>query len=100
MLDQQHQLQPVDGGRFEPETLIEGARPFVLCVNEKRPDSGDVGRLKGAEAGIPQQAPADFFSLMADIHRQSRQNHHRNGMPSQALPDPICCAGIIYRTHG
>jgi len=88
-------LPGVDGGRFESETSIEGTRPLVLGVDEKRPDTGDVGRLKGAEAGIPQQAPSDSFALMADIHGPTRQDHYRYRIAHLSLSDPLMCACII-----
>ena len=90
----------MDGGRLESKTLIKGARPLVLCVDKNRSDTGNVSRPKRTEACILQHTPADFLALMADVHGQPRQDHHRNGMARQTLSDPLRCADIIRCAYG
>ena len=93
-------MQRMDGGRLESKTLIKGARPLVLCVDKNRSDTGNVSRPKRTEACILQQTPADLLALMADVHGQPRQDHHRNGMARQTLSDPLRCADIIRCAYG
>ena len=52
ILDQQHELQGMDGRRFEAKVLIKTARSIVLCVDKNRADTCDVGRLKRPQNGI------------------------------------------------
>ena len=99
ILDQQHELQGMNGRRFEAKVLIKTARPIVLCMDKYRTDTGNFGGLKRPQNGIFQQTPSDLFPLMMDIHGQSGQNHHRNGMPRQPLPDARGCDGVFHRPH-
>ena len=89
----------MDERRFEAKVLIKTARSVVLCVDKNRTDTGDVGRLKRPQNGIFQQTATDLFPLITDIHDQSGQDNHRNGMPSQPLPDACGCGGMIHRPH-
>ena len=58
-----HELQGVDGRRFEAKALIKIARPIVLGVDINREDTGYFGGLKCPQNGIFQQAPTDLFPL-------------------------------------
>jgi hypothetical protein len=58
-----HELQGVDGRRFEAEALVKFARPIVLGVDKNRADTGDFGGLKRPQNGILQQAPTDLSPL-------------------------------------
>ena len=78
-------MQGMDGRRLEAEALIKIARPFVLGVDKNRTDTGDFGGLKRPQNGISKQTPTDLFPLMANIHGQSGQDHHRNGDPMLLL---------------
>ena len=89
----------MDGRRFEAKALIKPARPIVLGVDKNRADTGDLGGLKCPQNGIFQQTPTDLFPLMTNIDGQSGQDHHRNGMPSQPLPDACGRGGVIHRPH-
>ena len=99
ILDQQHELQGMDGRRFETKAFIKTARPIVLRVDKNRADTGDFGGLKRPQNGIFQQTLSDFFPLMMYINGQAGQDHHRNGMPRQPLPDACGCGGVIHRPH-
>jgi len=99
ILDQEHELQGMDGRRFEAKALIKIARPIVLGLDKNRADTGDFGGLKRSQNGISKQTPTDLFPLMTNIHGQSGQDHHRNGMPSQSLPDSCGRGGVIQRPH-
>ena len=93
-------MQRMDGRRLETELFIESARPIVLRMDEDRPDSGYVGGLKRAEDGVLQHPPADPFVLMRKINGHARQDHHRNGMPRQPLPDARLRGGVVHCPHG
>ena len=58
-----HELQGVDGRRFEAKALIKIACPIVLGVDKNRADTGYFGGLKCPQNGIFQQAPTDLFPL-------------------------------------
>ena len=90
----------MDGSRLKTKAHIEAARPFVLRLDKDRTNAGDVGGLKRTQDGIPQQPPANLFPLMTKIHGQSGQNHHRNGMPRQTLPNALGRGIVIHRPNG
>ncbi len=90
----------MNGRRLEAKALIETARPFVLRMNKDRANAGDVGGLKRTQDGISQQTPAYLFPLMMKIDGQSGQNHHRNRMLRQPLPNARGRGVVIHRPHG
>ena len=86
--------------RFETIAFIETTCPLVFGVDKNRANTDNFGGLKCSQKGISQQTPANLFPLMLKIDSQPGQNHHRNRMPRQTLPDARGRVAVIHRPHG
>ena len=75
------------GHKIEP--LIEGLRFIILRVDGERPDTCDIGRLRGPQHRVVQKAGAEAFSLPFYGYRKAREQHGRDRMPSQPLGETL-----------
>jgi hypothetical protein len=70
--------------------LIEPAGVFVLGVDRRGADAGDVGGLGCPQQRILEQTHTDPSALRSAADREPRQQPDRHGMAGQAcLPDIV-----------
>lgn len=82
-------MQRIGWRRLEVEALVEGARLFVLGVNQNRTRAYLVCRPRRPSERILEQSCPEALPLLALIHGQAGKEDHGDGVSGKALPDPL-----------
>ena len=80
--------------------FVEGSRLIILRSDKERADSGDVGGPRSADQCVFEKALPDSQALLARINGKARQDHDRDRMASQSLPDPFRRHPAFRRADG
>ena len=64
-------------------------------MDEKCPNTGDVGGCGGSEQCVLDERLAQASSLPGQVDRETGKEHHRDWMPGQPLADPERCGGVF-----
>lgn len=85
VLEEQHHDKRIDRRRFEAVLRVEASRRLVFCVNEQCANADVLGNAESTQDGVAQKAATDSLPLMSSVHRESGENHYRDGVPGQPL---------------
>jgi hypothetical protein len=73
ILDEEKKMIRVGGAGFESPLKVPVAGGVIFGMNQKRPDSGNFGGLRGSQERILEQRPTD--ALKPAVNRKPRQHH-------------------------
>lgn len=76
--------------------------PLCICrngVDQDRPNTGNIGGLKGAQCSIAQKPLAETVTVKFLIDCESTDDHYGNGL-GHVAPDSAGSAGVRDRANG
>lgn len=82
-------MQRIGRRRLEVEMLVESARLFILGVDQDGADTDFPCRTRRAKESVLEQRGPEALPLLTLIHGQAGEENHGDGVPHQALPDPL-----------
>jgi len=90
----------VGGGRNKIELLTILAGLFVLGVDGKSANPGNIGCLHCAQNSVTEECPPDIHFLPVSIYGKASKKHHRHWMASEPLLQSLGCIAVLNLCDG
>lgn len=99
IFNQEEQVKRVGRRRPKIKLFIERPGILVLCVNDQRADSCNLGCLKCAQHSVAYQATAHALRLPAKIDAEASQKHDGDRMPCEPFAQAFGCTRKFNASH-